>query len=96
MLEWIGNPIYSENQNIFWFLLASTIAYIVSMIPHYALYAKGINKHIVISHVLGFIVFLISVSAISYFETMSAVPIALIFSFLFILIYKLFFLIKLA
>lgn len=96
LLEWIGNPIYSENQSIFWLLLASTIAYIMSMIPHYALYAKGINKHIVISHILGFIVFLISIPTISYFDTMSAIPIALIFSFLFILIYKLFFLIKLA
>lgn len=95
LLEWIDNPIYSENQNIFWFLLASTIAYIVSMIPHYALYAKGINKHIVISHILGLIMFLISVPTVSYFESISAVPIALIFSFLFILIYKLFFLIKL-
>lgn len=92
LLEWIDNPIYIKNQYIFWFLLSSTIAYVISMIPHYALYAIGENKHIVMSHILGFIVFLFSTLVVSYADKILAVPIALSSTFLFVLFYKLFFL----
>lgn len=59
LLSWIGNPIYQQFAHWFpWLLLAMTIN-AINMVPHYALYARGIDKPIIYSHITGLVGFVI-------------------------------------
>lgn len=89
LLQWLDRPLYSEHQQLFWWLLTSLVLFAVGMVPHYALYAKGLDKPIIKSHVLGFVIFVPTVYVLAQFNSYLAVPLALILVFALILVLKL-------
>lgn len=50
-LQWIGNPFYQQNAHWYPWLLAAMVINAISMVPHYALYARGCDKPIIYSHI---------------------------------------------
>jgi len=59
VLEWIDKPIYLQHLPVFYVLLAASTVFVLSHIPHYALYAMGHDRSIVGAHISGFIVFIV-------------------------------------
>ena len=60
---------YLDNLDIFWPLLAASIAYGLSMIPHYGLYALGEDKPILLAHVSGLALFVVGIFVFPYLTT---------------------------
>ncbi len=88
LLQWINNPVYSNASNLYPLLLLAMIVSAISMVPHYALYARGHDRPIIHSHIAALIIFVLVTCALStHFSTM-AVPIGLNFSFAIILVWK--------
>lgn len=88
LLFWIGNPVYSNAINLYPWLLLAMIVNAVSMVPHYALYARGHDRPIIHSHIVALTVFVLATWALSAHFSAAAVPIALNFSFALILAWK--------
>jgi len=88
LLNWIGKPIYENEIYLYFWILGAAILNVVSMVPHYALYARGQDKPIVISHIAALPVFALSTWALSYAHPASAVPIGVCLAFLLVLIWK--------
>lgn len=88
LLDWIDNPVYKNLQYLYpWLLLAMTLN-AVSMIPHYGLYALGLDKPRIYSHIASFFVFIIVTWIFSYFYGSLAVAIGLNAAFASMLIWK--------
>lgn len=87
-LSLIGKSIYYENLNLFYWSLASILLYSLSMIPHYWLYAQGKDRTIILSHLLGCAVFLLSTWLLTPTLSYMAIPISLCTAFMVILIFK--------
>ncbi|WP_417539279.1 lipopolysaccharide biosynthesis protein [Marinobacter sp.] len=88
LLEWLGRPLYLEKIELFGWLLLATGLFVVGMIPHYGLYARGKDKALITAHIAGFLVFLASTAAMAPFWAELAVPFGLISAFVFILAWK--------
>ncbi len=88
LLEWIGKPVYLENQSIFWCLLLATGCNALGMISHYILYSHGKDRMIIMSHVLSLPVFTVALLVASQFDVLLAVPLAMAMTYLFVLIFK--------
>jgi len=88
LLDWINNPIYQGAAHWYPWLLLAMVINAISMVPHYALYARGIDKPIICSHIaalLGFVVVnLISTNAFGS----TAILLGLNSAFLIILVWK--------
>lgn len=87
-LEWIGNPVYKNALSWYPLLLSAMMLNALGMIPHYALYAKGIDRPIVLSHIFGLCGFLLFTWLLGAVYSALAVPIGLNIAFLIILIWK--------
>lgn len=88
LLQWLNKPLYSEHQYLFgWLLLANSI-FLLSMVPHYGLYARGNDRPIITGHLLGFIAFLIATAIFSQVWPVFAVPYGLVTAFSLILVWK--------
>ena len=88
LLLWINNPAYSNAINLYPLLLLAMIVNAISMVPHYALYARGHDKPIIHSHISALIVFVLATWALSAHFSAIAVPVGLNFSFAVILVWK--------
>ena len=88
LLAWIGNPLYSNASYLYPWLLLAIVLNALSLVPHYALYARGQDKPIIHSHLAALVVFVISTLALSAHVSVLAIPIGLAFSFLVILTWK--------
>jgi O-antigen/teichoic acid export membrane protein len=88
LLLWIDKPVYYAKINIYPWLLSATILNSVSMIPHYALYARGMNRHIIFSHIAALVTFTCSVWALSDAFSEMSVLYALNASFIVVLVIK--------
>lgn len=88
LLEWIGNPFYSEYSFLYPWLLLATMMNAFSMIPHYALYAQGHDRPIITSHLGCLFVFAAATWVLSDFWPLLAVPIGLCITYAFILAWK--------
>lgn len=88
LLFWIDNPVYSNAINLYPLLLLAMIVNAVSMVPHYALYARGRDRPIIHSHIAALIVFVLATLALSTHFSAMAVPIGMNFSFAVILAWK--------
>lgn len=88
LLAWIGNPVYSDQLALYAWLLGAMILNALGLVPHYALYAKGHDRPIIISHILGLVTFVATSYAFSFGQPNFAIPIGLVASFLVILISK--------
>lgn len=58
-LEWIGQPIYLQYVHIFFVLLVASVCYVAGHIPHYTLYAMGLDRYIVRAHIAGLAAFVV-------------------------------------
>lgn len=65
LLMLINKPIYMEHIWLFPWLLATTVLYVLSMIPHYALYAQEMDAPIIYSHLAALFVFVATTWAFS-------------------------------
>ncbi len=88
LLLWINKPVYLEAINLYPWLLSTMIINAISMVPHYALYARGYDKPIIYSHITALIAFLIATWTLSTRYSVLAVPIGLNLSFAVILVWK--------
>lgn len=88
LLIWINNPVYSQANYLYPYLLSAIIINAVGMVPHFALYARGCDKPIIYSHISALICFLLFTWILSTHYSVLAVPIGLNFSFVVILIWK--------
>lgn len=88
LLAWIGNPLYQESAHWYPWLLAAMTLNALSMVPHYALYARGQDKPIISSHMAALAVFFGTTALLSPTYSMQAVLIGLNAAFATILIWK--------
>lgn len=88
LLGWIGNPIYLSAQHWYPWLLMAMVLNALSMVPHFALYARGQDRQIIFSHIGALMVFVIAVWALSRTYAALAVPLGLNVAFGFILLWK--------
>ena len=88
LLTWIGNPLYSNAIYLYPWLLLAVVLNALSMVPHYALYARGQDKPIIHCHLAALVVFVVSTWALSTLVSILAIPIGLALAFLVILTWK--------
>lgn len=88
LLHWLGKDVFRTYQDMFPWILSAITLYGLGMIPHYALYAMGRDKPIILSHLLSLGVFIISTWTLSEKTSALAIPISLVMTFLFILAFK--------
>jgi O-antigen/teichoic acid export membrane protein len=88
LLDWINNPIYKKYAYIYPWLLLAMVIFVLSMVPHFALYAKGHDKPIIYSHIFAFFVFILSVWLLSSSFAVLAIPISLTIAFVVLLFWK--------
>lgn len=77
LFNWIPEPIYSENWLLLMGVLVSMALFIVSMVPHYGLYAKSEDKPIVFAHIVGLCVFGLALYICSKISPYWAVTVAM-------------------
>jgi O-antigen/teichoic acid export membrane protein len=86
----INNDYYSENVYLYPWLISATIINAFGMIPHFGLYAAGNDKSIIKANIAALITFfLIGLVLVDHFHEL-AIPIALNFGFLTLLIFNTF------
>lgn len=88
LLDWIGNPVYMKYQHWYPWLLLAMVLNAISMVPHYALYASGQDKHIVYSHIGCIFIFGVAVLLLRSSFGALAIPLSLNIAFAFILAWK--------
>lgn len=88
LLRWINKPTYFEFLHLYPWILSAVVIWVVSMVPHYALYAQGHDRPIIHSHLLALPVFLLSTWLASNGFSTLAVPIGLNAAFAAILGWK--------
>lgn len=74
----LPNQIYADNVVIFYLCLSAQIPLSLSMVYHFALYARRHDRSIIQSHVVSFAVFIAAALLMSNVWPLGAVPIALI------------------
>lgn len=88
LLGWIGREIYVAQIDLYYWVLAAAIAYSLAMVPHYALYAMRRDRPIIVSHVVGLVVFIIATLALTHVSRPYAVPMGVLLGMLVVLIWK--------
>lgn len=88
LIAWINNPIYEAEIGLYPWLLSAMVVNGIGLVPHYALYAKGIDRPIIQSHIAGLGTFIIATWSLSSELGGLAVPVGLLLSFLIILGWK--------
>ncbi|MCE9936643.1 hypothetical protein, partial [Aeromonas salmonicida] len=88
LLDWIGREVYIKYSNLYVWILLATVCNALSMIPHYALYAQGKDKTIVLAHCISAFIFLFSAAAMTSWDKNLAVPIGVAAAFAFIFLFK--------
>jgi len=88
LLQWTGKAIYYEYLDIYYILIVATIFNAFGMIAHYALYARGIDRPIIYSHITSIVVFSLTSYFASKWNAVFAIPIGLTAAFIYIFLYK--------
>lgn len=94
ILKWLSHESYITHVRILATLIIATAIYCFSLIPHLGLYALRCDRHIIISQVLSFFIFIIFCSVGLINKDVFFVPIALIASFSFLFLWKTFFFVR--
>jgi len=81
LLQWLERPLYSEHQYLFVWLLLANALFILSMVPHFGLYARGRDGPIIASHLMGLAVFVGATAFYSRYWPSLAVPYGLVTAF---------------
>lgn len=77
LLSCLHRPIYAAHIGMFFWILAGTALFAMSMVPHYALYAVGRDRAIVAANLACAILFLVAVPFLEHRFTTLGVPLAL-------------------
>ena len=88
LLGWIDQSIYLSHMDLFYWVLAAVIAYSLSMIPHYALYALGRDRTIIASHVAALLLFAAATWVLTGISRLYAVPIGVLIAMSAVLVWK--------
>lgn len=88
LLSWLGNPLYLAQENLYPWLLFAMILYSLGMVPHFALYAQGLDRPIIQSHLASLAIFVMATWLFSQRWPLLAVPLGLCAAFALILIWK--------
>lgn len=88
LLNWIGNDFYLKHQGLYSWLLLAMVINAISMVPHYALYAQGKDRSIIISHIFSVFVFIAATWLFTQFTPLTAIPMGISTAFAFILLWK--------
>ncbi|WP_447772810.1 lipopolysaccharide biosynthesis protein [Variovorax boronicumulans] len=88
LLDWLANPLYAAQKYLYPWVLISMVLYALGMVPHYALYAQGIDRPIIHSHVASLVVFVVATWAFSQRWPLLAVPLGLCAAFALVLVWK--------
>ena len=88
VLDWLNKPVYTKYFSLLYWTVLATALLAISMIPHYALYARHCDKPIIVSHLASLPIFFISIYLLSSTLAESAVPAAMAITFLFLLLLK--------
>lgn len=88
LLSWLGNPLYISQQYLYPWVLSTMVLYALGMVPHYALYAQGIDRPIIQSHLASLLVFIVATWLFSQLWPLLAVPLGLCAAFTLILVWK--------
>src|SRR5690606_1256397 len=84
----LGKPIYLAHVEVFWLLLGACFAYGVSLIAHYALYARGEDRMLLWASLSAVPFFLILVLLIATHEPLLSVPIGLLGAYVLLALVK--------
>lgn len=88
LLNWLGNPLYIAQQNLYPWVLITMVLYAFGMVPHFALYAQGLDRPIIHSHIASLFMFAIATWLFSERWPLLAVPLGLCSAFILILVWK--------
>ena len=88
LLAWMNKPFYVTHLELYPWLLAATVLYAFGMIPHYALYAQGLDRPIIASHLASLPLFFIFTWFAAKSLPVLAVPIGLCAAFSCIALWK--------
>lgn len=88
LLAVLGKPFYIEKLYLFPWILASMALYAIGMVPHYALYAQGLDRLIIYGHLATIVIFLSTTWVISFQLPDKAVLLGLITTFTLLLFWK--------
>lgn len=88
LLSWLGNPLYTTQQYLYPWVLIIMVLYALGMVPHFALYAQGIDRPIIHSHIASLFVFGMATWLFSQRWPLLAVPLGLCAAFTLILTWK--------
>ena len=89
LLSWLDRPVYTDNADLYLWVMFAMLLHAFSMIPHFALYAMGRDRPIVVTHLSVFALFIILVWILSVPFQAMAVPYALCAAFALMLLMKL-------
>lgn len=92
LFNFLSSSIYSENISIFNAILLSTFIYAISLVPHYGLIAKKLEKYIFISNLIAFSIFILFLFIPFGISNTLIVPLSLQLSFTVLLIIKTYYL----
>jgi O-antigen/teichoic acid export membrane protein len=81
VLKVIDKAIYTEQSWMFPWVLLATALFSLGMIPQFGLYAQGKDKHIIMSHIAGFVAFVLVVYSFSEHSASAAVLAGLVIGF---------------
>jgi len=88
LLSWLGNPLYVAQQSLFPWVLIVMVLYAFGMVPHYALYAQGVDRPIIQSHIASLLLFVIATWLFAQRWPLLAVPLGLCVAFTLVLVWK--------
>ena len=88
LLDWINKPVYTQNFGLLYWAVLATALSAASMIPHYALYARKQDRHIIASHLLSLPIFALGVYLYQGMLGTAAIPAAMASAFLFLAVSK--------
>lgn len=86
--SWLCNPPYTAQQYLYPWVLITMVLYVLGIVPHYALYAQGIDRPIIHSHIASFFVFVIVTWLFSQRWPLLAASLGLCVAFTLILVWK--------
>lgn len=90
LLNWIGKPIYVREMSLYYWILTAMVINAIGWVPHYALYAGGHDRPIILGHIAALPAFVLTVWALGHIYAAEAVPIGLCIAYAVVLLSKTF------
>lgn len=88
LIRWIGKLSYFNNIEILYWVVAATVVFALSTIPHYGLYSLKEDRAIVFSHVFSMFVFIVSLFLLQSHVGLVTVPVSMLIAFVFLFLIK--------